>query len=736
MAEFPNFVPNVDFLGLAAAQAPVFPTDNIPQVLVQNFQDAEYTFSNYGGSSFNKFVNIRVVDDGSQVEYINPRKRQDRPQRAHAELMGRKIMPDDIDPEGTSIFHLSAAEANGMSPPLADPLPCSPHIILDGPIAPAVYKAPATPKFDYSKALHISQMFFDVQRSGKIPAMEKRLAWRSDSLFATYGTKYNEDLSGAWYEAANTMKWGLPLATTIQAIGTNIYRHEKTLASLNELNNNLKVLKMGSDYLIQAHPQEHVLVGQLGVSAIGKDTTIDFGYYNSPEYYEKYITKREHQHPVIYITKDNPAGEVVAASASALAVAAVVFKQYDPTYSDLCVKHAKELLNFSILYPESYNRNGAKNDPGNVWYTAAGWYESTSVGDDQALAAFYIYKATGDKTFLNQSITIYSSKEAGKGLYEQSWSSQGGTLATVLFQETKEQRFLDHWQALASAWIPEVKCQGCGNRKVPRTKRGLAFSDYWGTLALTINACDYILHMALMLGPKDEWAQKGFDFCAQQANYILGESGYVFLGGFTDGLNTMKRPNHVSSYNPYDEQTVVFNMTEGQIHSDWYSLKCPIRNHPRVALGAVPSGPDEYDRYQDDHRLYQYGEPTQDASAPMIGFMAGMIASYEMFAGYKGFEAFTDCTLDLGFKYPNATKMPAYPADNCYNTCNKPGPTCSFAIDVFGTRQKAPYPPVFGGVNGDGSKASNTKETVSDATRITGFATIVAIVSVIASIMM
>jgi Glycosyl hydrolase family 9 len=47
---------------------------------------------------------------------------------------------------------------------------------------------------------------YEIQRSGPIP--EQRLAWRSDSCKVCHADN-GADLSGAWYEAANTMKWGL-----------------------------------------------------------------------------------------------------------------------------------------------------------------------------------------------------------------------------------------------------------------------------------------------------------------------------------------------------------------------------------------------------------------------------------------------------------------------------------------------------------------------------------------------
>lgn len=66
------------------------------------------------------------------------------------------------------------------------------------------YVIPETPKYAYQEALHKSFIFYAAQRSGKID--EHRLAWRTHSCLGCQG-KFKEDLSGGWYEAANTMKW-------------------------------------------------------------------------------------------------------------------------------------------------------------------------------------------------------------------------------------------------------------------------------------------------------------------------------------------------------------------------------------------------------------------------------------------------------------------------------------------------------------------------------------------------
>lgn len=52
-------------------------------------------------------------------------------------------------------------------------------------------------KYDYGKALGLSILFFDAQRSGKLPA-NNPIPWRGDS--AVNDGDNGHDLSGGWYD--------------------------------------------------------------------------------------------------------------------------------------------------------------------------------------------------------------------------------------------------------------------------------------------------------------------------------------------------------------------------------------------------------------------------------------------------------------------------------------------------------------------------------------------------------
>ena len=52
-------------------------------------------------------------------------------------------------------------------------------------------------KYDYGKALGLSILFYDAQRSGRLPA-NNPIPWRGDS--AVNDNDNGKDLSGGWYD--------------------------------------------------------------------------------------------------------------------------------------------------------------------------------------------------------------------------------------------------------------------------------------------------------------------------------------------------------------------------------------------------------------------------------------------------------------------------------------------------------------------------------------------------------
>ncbi|KAK9121869.1 hypothetical protein Syun_019486 [Stephania yunnanensis] len=123
------------------------------------------------------------------------------------------------------------------------------------------------------------------------------------------------DLVGGYYDAGDNVKFGLPMAFTITMMSWSIVEYGKQMAANGELGHAMEAVKWGTDYLIKAHPQPYV--------PYGEDMTTDRRVY-------RIDTKQ----PWLWTSP----GE----TAAAMAAASIVFRRYNPAYSNELLSHAKQ----------------------------------------------------------------------------------------------------------------------------------------------------------------------------------------------------------------------------------------------------------------------------------------------------------------------------------------------------------------------------------------------------------
>lgn len=467
-----------------------------------------------------------------------------------------------------------------------------PHIVPNGPLYTGPYTAPTTPKYNYAEVVHKSYLFYHSQKSGKLPY--QRLAWRGDSCFVCKGT-YGEDLSGAYYEAANTMKWGLPLAYTMTAHAFNLYSFPDAFKAINEWNEGLEMVKWGTDYFINAHPQPNLFVGQLGVSAVGS-TDVDFGYFGPPEEYEMWVPLGI-MHTPFYISPEDPSSEIAGETAAAMAATAVLYQDSDPAYAALLLNHSRTLYTFGTTYQGSYihsNQSGFK--------LATEWYASSEWEDELAWAAAWLYIATNESQYLNDSIKWYNNQTAQNSWMEYSWDDKGGALHVLLYHITKDPIYAANAKTFFDSWLP---ADNGSAQVVKQTPRGLGYYENWGSLSYATNTAMLMLKHAKDLGSSNPYAQRLINFAIQQVNYVLGDCGRSWVVGF--GENSPLRPYHKSSYNSYIDYPMR-GQNQSNVGDDFLN---GLRLNPFILYGALEGGPAMDDSYYDDRTNYVYTEVTQ-----------------------------------------------------------------------------------------------------------------------------
>ncbi|GFY95702.1 glycosyl hydrolase 9B7 [Actinidia rufa] len=110
-------------------------------------------------------------------------------------------------------------------------------------------------------------------------------------------------------------------------LSQTIHEYVDQIETVNQFKPAQDSLKWIINYLISAHPLENVL----------------------------YIQARTEKRPLTQVNASSSGTEVAVETATALALASLVFKSSDSTYSSLLRKHAKELFTFADKHRESYS---------------------------------------------------------------------------------------------------------------------------------------------------------------------------------------------------------------------------------------------------------------------------------------------------------------------------------------------------------------------------------------------
>ncbi|KAG9104462.1 hypothetical protein FRC06_002118 [Ceratobasidium sp. 370] len=464
------------------------------------------------------------------------------------------------------------------------------------------YTTPSTPKYNYAEVLH------KARRRGVL------------GLSGLYG----EDLSGGYYEAANTMKWGLPLAWTVTQLAFNVHAFPDGFKAVNEWEEALEAVKWGSDYLANCIANKDQFVGQLGVSAVGS-TDVDFGYFGPPEEYDLWVPLHlTHTDGIAYINSSNPSSEILGETAATLAATSVIFKEKDIDYSNKMLDHAKDLYTRATTYQGTYMKSTHPN-----LKTVKEWYPSSIYTDELGWAAAWLY---------------YSWDEKLPGIY------------ALLFMHTKNETYKRGLEGFMDDYWP--------GGSVKQTAKGLAFLGSWGSLGYAAATSFLMMTYAKTIGWTDTSPNvtHAISFSAQQINYMLGDCGRSWVVGFGEGSPI--RPYHKSSYNSFIDYPL--RGKDNGVQGDDFLNSMTVNRF--ILYGALEGGPSWQDTFKDDRSSYEYTDKyiySDHYNAAFTGLNAAMIEYY----GGSSFKPFSDCGLDLGWSHPNASNPPNWPANDCYHTC-------------------------------------------------------------------
>ncbi|KAI0497132.1 hypothetical protein KFK09_023460 [Dendrobium nobile] len=477
----------------------------------------------------------------------------------------------------------------------------------------------AIASFNYGEALSKSLLYFEAQRSGRLPHLQ-RVKWRESSAL-TDGLQQGVDLVGGYYDAGDHVKFGLPMAFTITMLSWSAIEHADEIASAGERRHALEAIKWGTDYFLKAHTHPDVLWVQVG------EGSTDHYCWQRPE--DMTTSRRAYK-----IDSDHPGSEVAAETAAAMAAASMVFRTWSPSYSALLLRHARELFEFADRRRGRYDSSVP---------AAKGYYPSLSgYGDELLWAALWLRRATGDSQYLDYVVNnAYELGGATWAVSEFSWDIKYAGLqlmaAKLLMDEgpklsTHQRRILEEYKSKGEHYVcaclnlHRPSNNSRANKNVRRTPAGLLYVRQWNNLQYVSTAAfllatysDHLASAGLFLRcPTDAAVPSAalLSFARTQADYILGDNPLrlSYLVGF--GHRYPSRVHHRAASSGGGGGDFV-GCTEG--YHRWFGRN---RSNPHVVVGAVVGGPDSADGFRDVRSNFMQTEACTYNTAPMVGVFA------------------------------------------------------------------------------------------------------------------
>ncbi|XP_027355491.1 endoglucanase 5 [Abrus precatorius] len=469
--------------------------------------------------------------------------------------------------------------------------------------------------FYYGDALDKSLMFFEAQRSGKLP-LQQRVKWRGDSALQD-GLLQGVDLVGGYYDAGDHVKFGLPMAYSVTMLAWGAIEFSKEITESNQMGHALWAIKWGTDYFIKAHTQPNVLWGQVG------DGASDHYCW---ERAEDMTTSRQ----AYKIDEAHPGSDLAGETAAALAASAIAFRPYNSSYSNLLLVHAKQLFTFADgsrgLYDDSIS-------------CAQQFYTSSGYSDELLWAATWLHLATGDEYYLKYVVdnAVYMGG-TGWAVKEFSWDNKYAGVQTLISKVLLEGKAgsyaatLKQYQAKADYFACACLQKNDGYN-VQKTPGGLLYVHEWNNMQYVSSAAflsvvysNYLSAAKAQLNcPEGQiQPQELLNFAKSQADYILGQNPADM--SYLVGYGT-KYPLHVHHRGASIASIFALQYEVGCIQGfeAWYNRP---ESNPNVIYGGLVGGPDQNDDFSDDRSNYEQTEPTLSGAAPLVGIFAKLQSLY------------------------------------------------------------------------------------------------------------
>ncbi|CAK9201104.1 unnamed protein product [Sphagnum troendelagicum] len=455
----------------------------------------------------------------------------------------------------------------------------------------------ATVSFNYSDALAKSILFYEGQRSGKLPP-DQRMTWRGDSALND-GNVSHVDLSGGYYDAGDNVKYQFPMAFTITLLSWSVIEYERELVSAGQMQYAQQAIKWGTDYFLKAITGPTQIWVQVG------DPNTDHNCWERPE--DMDTSRITYQ-----INSNSPGTEVAAETAAALAAASIVFANTDPIYAEKLLDTAMTVFDFADGYRGTFTG-------------ACPFYCSASGYNDELLwGAAWLLKASNDTAYLQY---VVNNRGLSSEMNEFSWDNKNAgaqiLLSKMYFSGQTE---LQSYSRQAASFVCHVLPNNPWSQ-VSYTPGGLLYvrdganTQYvTGSSFLIAIFADYLTSAGDLLscGDTSFTPRELQSHSKGQVDYILGNNpeNMSYMAGF--GTRYPNQVHHRSASIP-SIHTSPTQVVCGEGFVSWFPSSNP---NPNVLTGAIVGGPNRNDVFDDSRRDSSCTEPTTYINSGMVGLLA------------------------------------------------------------------------------------------------------------------
>ncbi|KAG8057519.1 hypothetical protein GUJ93_ZPchr0002g26514 [Zizania palustris] len=473
--------------------------------------------------------------------------------------------------------------------------------------------AEAAARHDYGDALAKSILFFEGQRSGRLPAGQ-RATWRGDSAVSDGAAAGADvDLEGGYYDAGDNVKFGFPMAFTTTMLAWGVVEFGDSMPA-DERGHAADAVRWATEYLLKAIAHPGVIFIQVG------DPSKDHACWERPEDMDTART-------VYNISAERPGSDVAGETAAALAAASMVFRDGDPEYADRLLAGARKAFQFADTHRGAYSDDPELRAGGCPFYCDFDGFQ-----DELLWGAAWLRRASGDDAFLHYIQNNGKTLGAEDSSNEFGWDNKHAGLNVLVSKEfiQGEVQSLESYKEYADSFIctliPESSSQ-----HITYTPGGLIYkpggSNMQHVTSISFLLLTYAKYLSnsshtvncggISVGPSTLQLQ-----AKKQVDYLLGDNpmNMSYMVGYGDRYP--ERIHHRGSSLPSIKnhpQKIACN--EG---TPYYNSSSP---NPNPLVGAVVGGPGEDDAYEDDRANFRESEPTTYINAPLVGVLAYFVAN-------------------------------------------------------------------------------------------------------------